>query len=176
MTSRWGITLAEMRAENWPATHQDSLVPDEIWFRGVHVNAPPKHVFRWICQLRAAPYSYDWIDNFGRQSPRHLVSGLERLRIGQKVMEIFSVHDFSIDRFMTIVLRPPRSFLCADLRITYWCAPVRKNETRLLVRVQICYPKHAFRSIICALLPPGDLVMMRKQLLTLKHLAEQSAC
>jgi hypothetical protein len=164
-----------MRAENWPRADQDSLVPEEIWFRGVHVSAPPKDVFRWICQLRVAPYSYDWIDNFGRQSPRHLVSGLERLCTGQKVMEIFSVYDFAIDRYMTIVLSPPRSFLCSDLRITYLCIPVRMNETRLLVRVQICYPKHAFRSIICALLPSGDLVMMRKQLLTLKQLAEQSA-
>jgi hypothetical protein len=164
-----------MRAENWPTTHQDSLVPEEIWFRGVHVNAQPKNVFRWVCQLRTAPYSYDWIDNLGRQSPRHLVSGLERLSKGQKVMEIFSLHDFAIDRFMTIVLWPPRSLLCSDLRITYLCAPIRKDETRLLVRVQICYPKHAFRSIICALLPSGDLVMMRKQLLTLKHLAERSA-
>jgi hypothetical protein len=175
MSSRWGITLAEMRAENWPGTQQDSLVPEETWFRGVHVSAPPKHVFRWICQLRAAPYSYDWIDNFGRQSPRRLVSGLEQLRIGQKVMEIFSVHDFASDNFLTIVLWPPRSFLCSDLRITYWCAPFRTNETRLLVRVQICYPRHAFRSMICGLLPSGDLVMMRKQLLTLKHLAELSA-
>lgn len=165
-----------MRAENWPSTQQNSLVPQEVWFRGVHVNAPPKNVFRWICQLRAAPYSYDWIDNFGRQSPRHLVSGLERLRIGQKVMEIFSLQDFVIDRFMTIVLWPPRSFLSSDLRITYLCAPVGNNETRLLVRVQICYPEHPFRSMICALLSSGDLVMMRKQLLTLKHLAEQSAC
>jgi hypothetical protein len=174
MTSRWGITLAEMRVDKWPSADRHSLESEEIWFRGVHVNAPPEKVFRWICQLRVAPYSYDWIDNFGRQSPRHLVSGLEQLRIGQKVMEIFSVSDFAFDHYMTIILWPPRSFLCSDLRITYLSLPVRKNETRLLVRVQICYPKHAFRSIICALLPSGDLVMMRKQLLTLKHLAEQS--
>lgn len=174
-SSQWGITLAEMRSENWPSTPGDSLVPEETWFRGVQVKAPAEKVFRWICQLRVAPYSFDWIDNFGRRSPRRLVSGLERLKTGQKVMEIFSLDDFSFDSFITIVLWPPRRLLCSDLRITYLCVPTRENETRLLVRVQICYPKHAFRSIICALLPSGDLLMMRKQLLTLKHLAEQSA-
>jgi hypothetical protein len=172
--ARWGISLAEMRSEGWPRAQQDSMVPDETWYRAVSVNAPVETVFRWICQLRAAPYSYDWIDNFGRHSPRHLIDGLERLRVGQKVMTIFRVHDFSIDNFITIVLWPPRSVLCSELRITYLCVPVGKNQTRLMVRVQICYPKHPFRSIIRSLLPPGDLLMMRKQLLTLKQLAEQS--
>jgi hypothetical protein len=170
--ARWGIRLAEMRAEDWPKADEYAPVPEESWFRAVSVNAPVEIVFRWICQLRAAPYSYDWIDNFGRQGPRHLVDELDRLRIGQKVMTIFRVHDFLTDHYVTIVLWPPRNFLCSDLRITYRCAPLGKKESRLMVRVQIRYPKHAFRGIIRSLLPWGDLLMMRKQLLTLKRLAE----
>jgi hypothetical protein len=161
-----------MRAENWPKAYELSPVPEETWFRAVSVNAPVEIVFRWICQLRAAPYSYDWIDNFGRQSPRQLFDGLERLRIGQKVMTIFRIHDFSTDNYITIVLWPPRSFLCSELRITYLCTPLGKNQTRLMARVQIRYPKHRFRSVIRSLLPLGDLSMMRKQLLTLKCLSE----
>jgi hypothetical protein len=172
--ARWGINLAEMRNERWPRAEQDRSVPEETWYRAVCVNAPRNTVFRWVCQLRTAPYSYDWIDNFGRQSPRHLIAAVEPLQIGQKVMRIFRVGDFSIDRFITIVLWPPRSVLCSKLRITYVCAAVGRNQTRLMVRVQIWYPKHPFRPIVCALVPPGDLFMMRKQLLTLKQLAEQS--
>jgi hypothetical protein len=171
--SRWGIRLAEMRSEGWPDTPHPSLAPEETWYRAVTVNAPVETVFRWICQLRAAPYSYDWIDNFGRRSPRQLIDGLERLEIGQRVMMIFRVDNFLIDRFMTIVPWPPARLLCSDLRITYRCIQVGKDQTRLMVRVQICYPNHQFRSLISALLQPGDLLMMRKQLLTLKRLAEE---
>jgi hypothetical protein len=161
-----------MRAENWPKADEYAPVPEETCFCGVSVSAPVNVAFRWICQLHAAPYSFDWLDNFGRQSPRQLVDGLERLRIGQKVMGIFRIHDFLTDQYVTVVLWPPRNFLCSDLRITYRCAPLGKTESRLMVRVQIRYPKHPFQFIIRSLLPWGDLLMMRKQLLTLKRLAE----
>jgi hypothetical protein len=170
---RWGICLAEMRSEGWPDTPHPTLAPEETWYRAVSVNASVETVFRWICQLRAAPYSYDWIDNFGRQSPPQLIDGLERLEIGQRVMMIFRVDSFWIDRFMTIVPWPPARLLCSDLRITYRCASVCRGQTRLMVRVQIRYPNSPFRPLISAFLQRGDLVMMRKQLLTLKHLAEK---
>jgi hypothetical protein len=54
----------------------------------VTVHASPA-VVRWLCQLRAAPYAYDWLDNWGKQSPRQLIPGLENLKLGQTVMTIF---------------------------------------------------------------------------------------
>jgi hypothetical protein len=173
--ARWGIGLAEMRSERWPSAQHDFPVSEEIWYRAVSVDAPVEIVFRWICQLRAAPYSYDWIDNFGRQSPRSLTDGLQQLEKGQRVMAIFRVYDFSINNFITLDLWPPRSLLCSELRITYLCASVGKNHTRLMVRVDICYPRNPFRTILCPLLLLGDLLMMRKQLLTLKRLAEEAS-
>ena len=173
--AKWGIRLTEMKAENWPKTDEYAPIPEESWFRAVSVNAPVETVFRWICQLRLAPYSYDWIDNFGRRSPRHLVDGIDRIRIGQKVMTIFRIHDFLTNHYVTIVLWPPRNFFSSDLRITYRCAQLGEKETRLMIRVQIRYPKHSFRGVVRWLLPWGDLLMMRKQLVTLKRLAERKS-
>lgn len=67
---RWGVTDAEV-ARRYPC---DDLVPApavELW-RGVTVDAPAAQVWPWLRQLRIAPYSYDWVDNLGRRSPREL--------------------------------------------------------------------------------------------------------
>ncbi len=68
---------------------------DEAYYRGITIQAHREIIFRWLCQMRIAPYSYDWIDNFGRRSPRNLTPGLEELAIGQTVMMIFELVDFA---------------------------------------------------------------------------------
>jgi hypothetical protein len=170
----WGVRLAEQRLRMWPADPASSAEPEAMWYRGVTVNAPTCVVFRWLCQIRVAPYSYDFIDNFGRQSPRRLLSGLDQLKIGQSVMTIFRVSDFSADRYLTIHLSSPLGLLCRDLSITYLCLLQGVDQTRLLVRIGVNYPKNLLGPIACLFLSAGDWVMMRKQLLTLKKLAEQS--
>jgi hypothetical protein len=59
----WGTTAAE-RGLSF-ACDRYLVEPQGVYFRGISVAAPPKVMFRWLCQLRIAPYSYDWLDNPG---------------------------------------------------------------------------------------------------------------
>src|SRR5436305_1441695 len=99
----WGSTPAE-RARPFACDRWVER-PDDPLFRAIDVDAPAAVVFRWICQLRVAPYSYDWIDNFGRQSPRTLLPGLDALAVGQPVMTFFELVEFERDRHLTARLR-----------------------------------------------------------------------
>ncbi|MEO8183637.1 MAG: hypothetical protein ABI895_32805 [Deltaproteobacteria bacterium] len=168
----WGTAAAE-RALPFPC---DALAreADAVLFRGVSVNASTATVYRWLCQLRVAPYSYDWIDNWGRRSPQHLSTGLEQLSRGQELMGIFTLVDFETDRHVTLRIRQgsaaERAF--GDVRGTYLVV-AEGQGCRLLVKLLAQYPPGLVGMAARRLLPWGDLVMMRRQLLNLKRLAER---
>ena len=70
---------------NWGSSSQERAEPlacdklledaDDCLHRALDVDAPAATVFRWLCQLRAAPYSYDRLDNAGRQDRCSLLVG-----------------------------------------------------------------------------------------------------
>jgi hypothetical protein len=133
--------------------------------RAVSVHAPASVVFRWLCQLKLAPYSYDLVDNLGRTSPRELVRGVEQLEAGQRFMSIFSLASFAHDEHITL-----RSHRVA---VTYAVLP-GDGSTRLVARVIFDPPGGRLGTALAGrALALGDLVMMRKQLLTFKALAER---
>lgn len=167
----WGTT-AEERKTPFPC---DELLPDysDAYFRGVSVGAAAPVVFRWLCQLRVAPYSYDWIDNFGRASPRQWTPGLERLAAGQRVMRIFDLASFEPDRHLTLRLREPGLF--PPLAVSYVVVPSSPQGCRLLAKLVLRRRPGLRDRLAAALLPWGDWIMMRRQLLNLKQLAEAEA-
>ena len=169
----WGTTPDERRMPFPCDRHVSS--PDAAYFRGVDVHASPAIVFRWLCQLRVAPYSYDCIDNLGRRSPRRLTPGLERLAVGQRFMTGFELVDFERDRHLTLVARPSFASVCGlqALAVTYLASPQATAESRLVVKLLIRHAPGTVGTLAAWLLPWADLVMMRKQLLTLKQLAEK---
>ena len=167
----WGSTAAE-RSRDYPC---DRFLADAdaALYRAIDVDAPPVVLFRWLCQLKLAPYSYDWIDNFGRRSPRELVPGVERLRLGDRCMTFFELVDFTPDRQLTVTARP--SALFGGLAVTYAIVPTEGDRSRLVVKLLVRYSRAPVVGWLeRMLLPGGDLVMMRKQLLTLKDLAEHT--
>jgi hypothetical protein len=134
--------------------------------RAVSVHAPVGLVFRWLCQLKLAPYSYDLLDNFAHTSPRELVSGVEQLHVGQRFMTIFALASFQHDQHITLRSR--------GTAVTY--SVREQGATRLLVRVLFEPPGTRLgAALLGRALALGDLFMMRKQLLTLKALAERDA-
>ena len=172
LSHTWGTTPTE-RELAFPC---DGLIPgaDDSVFRGVTIHAPAAIIFRWLCQLRIAPYSYDWIDNGGRQSPQELVPGLERLETGQDVMTIFTLTSFTTNEHLTIRLKPSRSAksVFGDIAVSYLIVLISKHCCRLLVKLVVHYSHTIKGRLMRRFLPWGDLIMMRKQLMNLKRLAE----
>jgi hypothetical protein len=129
--------------------------------RAIGIAATPAIVFAWLCQLRVAPYSYDMVDNLGRRSPRRRDPELVDLRTGQRFMTIFSLQSYVVGEQITLRSK--------GVAVTYAVHPEGAGS-RLHVRVLFGGPRLLARALAL-----GDLVMMRKQLLTLKSLAEREA-
>src|SRR3972149_7309781 len=85
----WGTEDAERRLP-FPCDRYVARA-EAAYFRGITVHARPATLFRWLCQMRVAPYSYDWIDNGGRRSPSTLPTGLAELAVGHSGLAIFTL-------------------------------------------------------------------------------------
>lgn len=129
--------------------------------------APPERLFEWVGQLRAAPYSYDWIDNLGRASPRTLTVGADGLAMDDRINTIFRVVDVEPGRSVTMRFAADwfGEVVCTYL-VESW-----EDGSRLLVRFPVAYARGFAARAMAWLLPAGDLVMMRRQLLNLATLA-----
>ena len=158
---RWNVTDDEV-ARHYPC---DDFVPKptlQAW-RGVTVQTTPETLWRWVSQIRIAPYSYDWIDNLGRRSPQpaRRPTRARRRRI------VFHCGDPTV---RTHPCRPVPEHLTGEIMgtcISYVLVPAGQS-TRLLMKLVT-----AMSRWLTPGLSVGDLVMARRQLLNLKRLAER---
>jgi hypothetical protein len=159
---RWGVTDGEILSA-YPC--DDFVVSPALraW-RGVHVEAPPEAVWPWVAQVRLAPYSYDWMDNRGRRSPRELI-GLSEPQVGERFTTAGG------RQMGQIVSVDPGRQLTGTIMgafMSYVLAPQERDTTRLLLKVVMQTSRWAALGLCI-----GDLIMARRQLLNLKQLAER---
>ena len=165
---RWGVTDAEV-ARAYPC---DDLVRTpvlEAW-RGVTVDAAPDAVWPWIRQLRLAPYSYDWIDNLGRRSPREL-RDLPDPVPGDPFTTAAATRP--LGRVLSVTPGEQLTATIMGAVMSYVLVPEGgpgRGGTRLLLKVVTAGGRW-----FAPLLSVGDLVMARRQLLNLRRLAEAGA-
>jgi hypothetical protein len=172
IATSWGVTPDEAD-RTYPC---DDLLPEpgDRLLRGVDVAAPADVVFRWVCQFRAAPYSYDWVDNLGRRSPRRPLPWCWDLEVGQTFSRIFTLESFVVGEHLTVRMVPGRSTrVFGDIAVTYAVVPVGSERSRLLAVIRGSAPASRAAAVRDRLLAWGDLLMMRKQLLTFASLAAQ---
>ena len=110
--------MGDERRADYPCA---ALVPDPAlrMIRAVDVAAPATTTFRWVCQLRLAPYSYDLIDNRGRRSPRHLTPGSDDLAVGDPFLTIFEIDGWARGREITGVGLPGPTERFGPMACTY---------------------------------------------------------
>ncbi|MEH3034346.1 MAG: hypothetical protein PGN07_09990 [Aeromicrobium erythreum] len=163
LADRWGVTDAETRL----AFGCDAVLPGapmQAW-RGVTVDAPVEVVWAWLRQLRLAPYSYDWVDNLGRRSPR------ERSALPDPAPGDVFMRAMGRDVGRVVAVDPGRELTAriGPTLMSYRVEPAGER-TRLLLKLA-SRGVRPFTDLLCL----GDLPMARRQLLTLRDLAEAEA-
>lgn len=157
-----------------PPEPGDAPAPDgaRLAVRAVDAEASPELLFLWLCQLRRAPYSYDLLDNLGRRSPRDADPSMTRLANGQAVMTIFALTAFTPGRSLTLRMAPGLpTLLFGALALRYDVVPLEDSRTRLQASLWWPCPPGPLGGLRRHLLAWGDVLMMRRQLLTLRSLA-----
>ena len=158
---RWGVTDAEV-ARHYPC--DDVLTPPvlSLW-RGITVQAPVQDVWPWLCQLRLAPYSYDWLDNLGRRSPREL-RGVPDPEQGEPFSCLGG--KFDVGRIVSVAHEEHVTARIMGAVMSYVLI-AQGDATRLVLKI-VMRRGHWYASAAAL----GDWPMARRQLMNLKALAE----
>ncbi|MDH3248837.1 MAG: SRPBCC family protein [Acidimicrobiia bacterium] len=176
LTERWG-TLPHEPSMPMPG---DELIknPATSATRAVVIYTPPDQVYPWFAQMgpgRAGWYSYDWIDNRGVESAREInpewvVTG-PGVSMGGMAGLRFDIVDAAPGQHLVISVatKGPLAFT-----MSYLFEPWGAAATRVLVRVRGASEGGRWLDPAIRLaLGPGDLVMVRRQLLGVKERAER---
>jgi hypothetical protein len=90
-------------------------------------------------------------------------------------MTMFELVGFAKNEHITIRIKRdmPESRIFGDVAVSYVIVPQVNGDCRLLVKLLIRYPRGVLGVLTQFILPWGDLIMMRRQLLNFKKLSER---
>jgi hypothetical protein len=170
---RWGATAEEVARPMLG----DGVVsrPSFNATRAVTVNARPEHIYPWIAQMglgRAGWYSYDVLDNLGRESAETVVAEWQVVKPGDMV-------PMSPDGTQGMLVKEFEP----DVRMLWWdgkgdttwlweLCPIDEGGTRLITRVRMRYRWVSLAAAFNLLIEFADWPMMRKCILGIKRRAE----
>ncbi len=175
----WGATPEEIQS---PVVGDDLCsAATLIATRSITISAPPQEVFQWILQMgfgRAGWYSYDWLDNLGRKSATIIHDEWQTVKVGDKVPS-------GPISFIAAIVEAPRHFVLEikslgkkSPKLHFTLAYELRDDphgTRLVTRMRshISVPLGSlFEKLI---LGPGDGLMLRRQLLTIRQNASKTS-
>ncbi|GAB4243576.1 MAG: hypothetical protein Kow00129_02780 [Thermoleophilia bacterium] len=148
--------------------------------RAITIEAPPERVWPWIVQMgygRAGFYSYDLLDNAGRQSAETIIEEFQSPRVGDWMPMAAKVSETTAFKFRTV--DEPRELLWVkpDSTWSWKLVPLPGGRTRLITRLRQRYDwdTPAMAVLALVLLEFGDFAMMRKALKGVKKRAERNA-
>ncbi|MBB2946787.1 hypothetical protein FB565_006555 [Actinoplanes lutulentus] len=160
---RWGVGDGDV-GRVYPCDAFVEAPVLQVW-RGVRVAVDAAALWPWVGQVRIAPYSYDWLDNRGRRSPRRLV-GLAEPRVG----EAFTMTGGRPQgRIVSVDAGRQLTGTIMGAYMSYVLVDEPDGATRLLLKVVMQGHRWA-----APWLSAGDLVMARRQLLNWRRLAESA--
>ena len=183
--NRWGASDSEVDM----VLPGDDIVrrPNMCSTRAITIHAPPSDVWPWLVQMgkgRGGLYSYDWLDiAFGildKPSSDVIMPEFQSLNTGDTIplgcnedtKDDFYVHLAREDEALVIGANDP--FYRDRVSWAIVLLPEGRHRTRLIMRVRGDVPMDAQGIVTYALMDPASFVMLRKQMLNLRRLAEKT--
>ncbi len=171
---RWGATAGEAAR---PMPGDGILGADApATTRAITIGVPAHHVWPWLAQLgygQAGWYSYDWLDNDGQPSARHIQPEWQQLQPGDRILMMpgsgFDVAEVQDGHYFTA--RSPDQAMS-------WCLavePADQRSCRLISRWRARWHVTPASAAWIALSEPGAFIMERRMLLGIRARAEQAA-
>jgi len=183
---KWGATNDEQK-RSLPGDHI-VFAPTANTTRAITIDASPADIWPWLVQMgkgRGGLYSYDWLDiAFGyldQPSIERILPEYQSLKAGDVIpigrgeseKDDFYVH--IADPFQALVIGANDLSFRDRVSWAMVLEPIGHEKTRLLVRVRYKFDPGMAGVLMNIVMEPASFLMLRKQMLTLKKLAERLA-